>query len=339
MVGWGLEPLGHLGREDGFECPLPREALCRHQWLWQAQQLVSGHEHWHELLLPRHGRIPGNWRYEKTLLGRVRVKCAQSEGDGKATEKPRKSQNPVFQGDESGVSKGGFLQGGQISIIGVVCALVAIDFAWCPCKNLWVYCVIVYIGFNKQPPHNKKIILTFTTGAGARVRTVRHDPNYEIYWVLLPAPKPPLEMGEVVYLQLELFCLQLSFSAYSCFCLASVLTALFGTPQMTRKSHEKVTSKNSRAAKRWGFKPGGFPDQGLVLPFLSFFVLIGTFLIFPGFSRFARGWSGDFPDSSLFSFSAYQEHLRGTVPKGSATQSGPFPEKSGKPSGLETHPV
>ena len=85
-----------------------------------------------------------------------------------------------------------------------------------------------------------------------------------------------------------------------------------------------------------GVSNGGVSRSGLVLTFLSFFVLFGTFPIFPGFSRFARGWSGDFPDSSLFSFSAYQEHLRGTVPKGSATQSGPFPEKSGKRPGLET---
>ena len=53
-----------------------------------------------------------------------------------------------------------------------------------------------------------------------------------------------------------------------------------------------------------GFK-WGVSRSGLVLPFLSFFVLFGTFPMFPGFSRFARGWSGDFPDSSLFSFSAY----------------------------------
>ena len=39
--------------------------------------------------------------------------------------------------------------------------------------------------------------------------------------------------------------------------------------------------------------------------FLSFFVFFGTFPILPGFSRFARGWSGDLPDSSLVSFSAY----------------------------------
>ena len=58
------------------------------------------------------------------------------------------------------------------------------------------------------------------------------------------------------------------------------------------------------AAKRGGFKRGGFP----VWTFLSFFVLFCPFLsflglpIFPGFSRFARGWSGNFPDSSLFLF-------------------------------------
>ena len=45
---------------------------------------------------------------------------------------------------------------------------------------------------------------------------------------------------------------------------------------------------------------------------------------------------GDFPDLSLSSFSAYEQHLRGTVPKGSATQSGPFPKRSGEPPGLET---
>ena len=48
----------------------------------------------------------------------------------------------------------------------------------------------------------------------------------------------------------------------------------------------------SRAAKRGGggSNRGGFPDLGL-----SFFVPFGTFPIFLGFSRFARGWSGDFP--------------------------------------------
>ena len=64
----------------------------------------------------------------------------------------------------------------------------------------------------------------------------------------------------------------------------------------------------SRAAKRGGFKRGGFliwtcPSFCVLFcPFLSFF---GTFPIFVGFSRFARGWSGDFPDLSFSSFSAY----------------------------------
>ena len=98
----------------------------------------------------------------------------------------------------------------------------------------------------------------------------------------------------------------------------------------------RVWPVHSRAAKRGGFKRGGvFP----IWTCPSLFVLFRTFPIFLGFSRFARGWSGDFPDSFLFSFSAYEEHLRGTVPKGSATQSGPFPKKVGntrvwKPPGL-----
>ena len=45
-----------------------------------------------------------------------------------------------------------------------------------------------------------------------------------------------------------------------------------------------------------GVSNGGVPRSGLVLPFLSFFVLFGTFPILLGFSRFARGRSGDFPD-------------------------------------------
>ena len=51
-----------------------------------------------------------------------------------------------------------------------------------------------------------------------------------------------------------------------------------------------------------GVSNGGVSRSGLVLPFLSFFVLFGTFL---RFSRFARGWSGDFPDLLISSFSAY----------------------------------
>ena len=86
----------------------------------------------------------------------------------------------------------------------------------------------------------------------------------------------------------------------------------------------------SRAAKQGGFKGGGFPIWTCP-SFFCPFVLFGAFLIFPGFSRFARGWSGDFPDLSLSSFSAFKQQLRGTVPKGSATQSGPFEKKVGHP--------
>ena len=62
---------------------------------------------------------------------------------------------------------------------------------------------------------------------------------------------------------------------------------------------------NAQGPPNGGVSNGGVSRSGLVLPFLSFFVLLGTFPIFPGFSRSARGWSGDFPDASLFSFSDY----------------------------------
>ena len=75
-----------------------------------------------------------------------------------------------------------------------------------------------------------------------------------------------------------------------------------------------------------GVSNGGVSRSGLVLPFLSFFVLLG---LSRGFSRFVRGLSGDFPDWSFSSFSASYQHLQGTVPKASATQSGPFPKKAG----------
>ena len=74
------------------------------------------------------------------------------------------------------------------------------------------------------------------------------------------------------------------------------------------KMVSKQKLRKPRAAKRGGFKRG-VSRSGLVLPFLSFFVLFlsffGTFPIFAGFSRFTQGRSGDFPDSSLFSFSAH----------------------------------
>ena len=74
------------------------------------------------------------------------------------------------------------------------------------------------------------------------------------------------------------------------------------------------------------FQTGGFPDLDLSFLFCPFL----SFWDFPGdFPDLSRGLSGDFPDWSFSSFSAYYQHLRGTVPKGSATQSGPFPKKVG----------
>ena len=90
----------------------------------------------------------------------------------------------------------------------------------------------------------------------------------------------------------------------------------------------KETAKRKKWAKR---KKQGLEGQGICMPNMigrpgcqgppnggfqtgggfpiwtcpSFFVLFGTFPIFLGFSRFARGWSGDFPDLSFSSFSAY----------------------------------
>ena len=62
--------------------------------------------------------------------------------------------NPHFFANyvlDQGFPKGGFCEGGKISIIGVVRAPVAIiNFASNPCENLWVY-----IGFNKEAPHKK----------------------------------------------------------------------------------------------------------------------------------------------------------------------------------------
>ena len=69
-------------------------------------------------------------------------------------------------GNSQGFPKGGFCEGGEISIIGVARAPVAIiNFASNPCENLRVC-----IGFNKELPHkNAKLIIA--TGA-------RTHPNY-----------------------------------------------------------------------------------------------------------------------------------------------------------------
>ena len=81
----------------------------------------------------------------------------------------------------------------------------------------------------------------------------------------------------------------------------------------------------SRAAKRGGFKRGGFP----ISTGPSFFVLFWDFPDFSGIFPICAGMVRGFARFVLFLFLSLSEHLRGTVPKGSATQSGPFPKKVG----------
>ena len=49
---------------------------------------------------------------------------------------------------------------------------------------------------------------------------------------------------------------------------------------------------------------GGVSRSGLVLPFLPFFVLFGTFPFFRDFPDLSGDSSGDFPDLAFSSFSA-----------------------------------
>ena len=96
------------------------------------------------------------------------------------------------------------------------------------------------------------------------------------------------------------------------------------------------TGRISRVAKQGGFKRGGFPDLDSSVLLCPFFVLCGTFpisRIFPICSGMVRGLSR-FVLCLLLGL--LQEHPRVTVPKGSATQSGPFPKKVENPPGLET---
>ena len=73
--------------------------------------------------------------------------------------------------------------------------------------------------------------------------------------------------------------------------------------------------------------------------FLTFFVLFGTFPSFLGFSRFARGWSGDFPDLSFSSFDGLLRAPTRNSPERVRDTIWTFPEESGKHPGLETPPV
>ena len=64
-------------------------------------------------------------------------------------------------------------------------------------------------------------------------------------------------------------------------------------------------SKPFEGRQTGGFQTGGFPDLDLSFLFCPFLSFLGLSRFFRDFPRFTRGWSGDFPDSSLLSFSAY----------------------------------
>ena len=85
-----------------------------------------------------------------------------------------------------------------------------------------------------------------------------------------------------------------------------------------------------------GVSNEGVSRSGLVLPFLLFFVLFGTFPIFLGLSRFARGWSGGFSRSVLFLFLGLLRAPTRSSPERVRNTIWTFPKKSGKPPGLET---
>ena len=132
----------------------------------------------------------------------------------------------------------------------------------------------------------------------------------------------------------------------------SVFSRAWELPALLDSNIERVSAKPTIRAPS-SQKPnggGGFP----IWTCPSFFVLLGPFPIFPGFSRFARGWCGDFPDWSFASSrpinSSHEEQSRkgprhiffilrpGRSPALTTTgvlssicQSGPFPKKVGNP--------
>ena len=85
-----------------------------------------------------------------------------------------------------------------------------------------------------------------------------------------------------------------------------------------------------------GVSNGRVSRSGLVLPFLSFFVLFGTFPIFLGFSRFARGMVRGFSRLVLFLFLGLLRAPTRNSPERVRDTIWTFPEKSGKHPGLET---
>ena len=88
----------------------------------------------------------------------------------------------------------------------------------------------------------------------------------------------------------------------------------------------------SRATKRGGFQTAGVSGSGLVLPFLSFFVLSQSFGDFADLSGTLRGFS----QFVLFRFLGLLTAPTRNSPERVRDTIWTFPEKSGKPPGLET---
>ena len=119
------------------------------------------------LLLKHYYHHQGNMQKNNTHTHGCKEK-QQAQEQSKLSTAARSSGNSTQEASskaenicsKSGVSKGGFCEGGKISIVGVVREPVAIiNFASDPCENLGVY-----TGFNKEAPHkNAKLIIA--TGA------------------------------------------------------------------------------------------------------------------------------------------------------------------------------
>ena len=158
-----------------------------------------------------------------------------------------------FPEERSGVSKGGFLWGGEISIIGVARAPVAIiNFASNPCENLRVY-----IGFNKELPH-KNIELIIATG----VCTTPAHPNY---WDFPPSPNPPF--GNPQKEEQQNFTQISRPSRPFPWRLLCTVSGKFSLQHFCKPCRDDTSDVPSRASRRWRQKL-------LLSPFWSFLLIV-----------------------------------------------------------------
>ena len=102
------------------------------------------------------------------------------------------------------------------------------------------------------------------------------------------------------------------------------------------KKFEGSVKRKSQGPLNGGVSNGGVSRSGLVLPLLSFFVLFGTFPIFLGFSRFARGTVRGFSRFVLFLFLGLLRAPTRNSPERVRDTIWTFPQQSGKRPGLET---